>query len=151
MKLLLVVLLTAGATAHSISRRAVQRFGNAFDCYSKNNISTTNIHPWPVYKIFGCMCRTPNFNPHVDATARCCKNHERCYEEVKKLGGCKISEDNPYAIPYSYSCSGRNLICNDENNACEAAICNCDHKAASCILWAFSNTMFEEVGFNTFC
>ncbi|XP_057620739.1 phospholipase A2-like [Chionomys nivalis] len=121
------------------------------DCYSESNISSTNIHLWPVYKIFGYMCRTPNFRPHVDDIARCCKKHGRCYNEAKKVGGCKISGDNPYAISYSYSCSGRKFVCSDENNACEAATCNCNRKAAICIFREFSDTMFEEVGFNTFC
>nr|XP_048279398.1 phospholipase A2-like isoform X1 [Myodes glareolus]XP_048279408.1 phospholipase A2-like isoform X1 [Myodes glareolus]XP_048279416.1 phospholipase A2-like isoform X1 [Myodes glareolus] len=149
--LLLVTLLTAGATAHSISHQTAQRFGTAFDCYSKSNISTMNIHPWPVSKIFGFMCHTPNFSPHVDDIARCCERHDRCYEEAKKLGGCTISEDNRYDIPYYYSCSGRELICSVENNACEAAICNCDRQAAICIFWEVSDTIFKDNGFNTFC
>ncbi|XP_075813673.1 phospholipase A2-like isoform X2 [Microtus pennsylvanicus] len=163
MKLLLLVTLLTGATAHSISRRAVKRFGNAFECNSKSDLETLErepkrnflsrtIYPLSVYRAFGCLCPILlRINPHEDDIVRCCENHDRCYEEAKKLGDCKIYEDNRYDIPYYYFCSGRKLICRDENNACQDAICNCDRNAASCFLWAFSNTMFEEVGFNTFC
>ncbi|XP_041505264.1 phospholipase A2-like isoform X2 [Microtus oregoni] len=163
MKLLLLVVLLTGATAHSISRRAVKRFGNAFECNPKSDLETLErepernffsrtIHPLSVYRAFGCFCpEILRISPHEFNKFRCCENHKRCYEEAKKLGDCKIYEDNRYDIPYYYFCSGRKLICRDKNNACQDAICNCDRNAASCLLRAFSDTMFEKVGLNTFC
>ncbi|CAO2629400.1 Phospholipase A2, partial [Lemmus lemmus] len=110
----------------------MKKFGNAFDCNAKSDLLTIySSHPLSVYRMFGCYCPIiRRINGFEDGLIRCCKNHDRCYDEVKKLGSCEFPQDHRDSLPYTYFCYGRKLICSDENNACEAAICNCDRQAA---------------------
>ncbi|OBS80817.1 hypothetical protein A6R68_20999, partial [Neotoma lepida] len=118
-----------GATAHSISRRAVWQFGNAFAC----TIPWIGGRTFTEYNYIGCYCAFVYWNYRSADLDRCCQSHDHCYAQVKKLETCKFLIRNPYSSHYSYSCSGKEITCSDENDPCEALICNCDRQAAICI------------------
>ncbi|XP_028710619.1 phospholipase A2-like [Peromyscus leucopus] len=124
--LLLVALLTAGATAHSISRRSLWQLDNMIKC------TIPASHPLLEYNNYGCYCGFGGSGTPVDELDRCCQTHDNCYGQVKKMESCKFLIENPYTTSYSYSCSGNEVTCSDKNDPCEAFICNCDREAAIC-------------------
>ncbi|XP_059105729.1 phospholipase A2-like [Peromyscus eremicus] len=132
MKLLLLVTLLTGATARSISRRAVWQFRNAFDC------TFTWIDAFSDYNYYGCYCGLFSWNDLVEDVDRCCRTRDNCLAQVYSLENCGVLIKNPYTSPYAFSCSGNEITCSDKNNPCEAFICNCDRQAAIC----FSNTPY---------
>ncbi|EGW05312.1 Phospholipase A2 [Cricetulus griseus] len=85
-------------------------------------------HPLKDYNTYSCFCGS--YTP-VDELDRCCKAQDHCYDQAKKLEICTFPH-SPYTTPYSFSCSGNEVTCSDENDACEAFICNCDLQAAIC-------------------
>ncbi|XP_036027558.1 phospholipase A2-like [Onychomys torridus] len=132
--LLLVTLLTAGATAHSNSSRAVWRFSNAVQC------TLPLIDPFPEYSYYGCYCGLLRFFNPVEDLGRCCRSHDNCLAQVYNLGNCAFLIRNPYTSSYSYACSGSEITCSEENNPCEHLICNCDRQAVIC----FFNTPYNK-------
>nr|XP_048279048.1 phospholipase A2-like isoform X2 [Myodes glareolus] len=159
MKLLLLVTLLTGATAHSISRRALKRYGNAFICYydahllkvehkTERGFVSRIYDPLMGYGKLGCICQALIRRAAYEVdVVRCCLELETCYSEGKNLEHCKNSEYNPYY----YFCSGRYFFCSDENNACQAAICNCDRQAAICIFRKIPTSRSELFGYERFC
>ncbi|XP_059105384.1 phospholipase A2-like isoform X2 [Peromyscus eremicus] len=128
MKLLLLVALLTGATAHSISHWASRQFQNMIQCLPP----ITGIDPLFNYNNYGRFCGSGGSGPPVDELDRCCQTRDNCHTQVKKLESCKFLKNDPYTSSYSYSCSGNEVTCSDKNNPCEAFICNCDREAAIC-------------------
>ncbi|XP_003515246.2 phospholipase A2 [Cricetulus griseus] len=125
MKLLLLVsLLTAGATAHRIRRRSLWQLRNMIQC------TIPGSHPLKDYN-YGCYCGFGGSNAAVDELDMCCQTRDHCYDQANELESCTFL-DSPYTTTYSYLCSENEVTCSDENNACEAFICNCDQQAATC-------------------
>ncbi|XP_059105727.1 phospholipase A2-like [Peromyscus eremicus] len=124
--LLLVTLLTASTTAHSISRRSLLQFYDMIKC------TIPESHPLAQFNDYGCYCGYGGSGTPVDELDRCCQTHDNCYGQAMKMESCKFLIDNPYSSCYSYSCSGNEVTCSDKNDPCEAFICNCDREAAIC-------------------
>ncbi|XP_051032460.1 phospholipase A2-like [Phodopus roborovskii] len=139
--LLLVALLTAGATAQSINPPAVWQSGNAIEC----------ILPLPVpmkqYTFYGCYCGLFSWSAWMEDLDQCCRARDKCYAQVDYLGNCGLLIRNPYTSSYLYSCSGSEITCSDKNKPCEAFICNCDRQAAIC----FSKTPYNKQYKGIYC
>ncbi|XP_052610895.1 phospholipase A2-like [Peromyscus californicus insignis] len=123
-----------GTTAQGISSRAVWQFSNALQC------TLPLINPFPEYNYYGCYCGFLRFFNPVEDLDRCCQIHDNCLAQVNNLENCAVLIRNPYTSSYSYSCSGSEITCSEENNPCEAFICNCAHQAAIC----FFNTPYNK-------
>nr|XP_042124481.1 phospholipase A2-like [Peromyscus maniculatus bairdii] len=126
MKFLLLVTLLTGATAPSISPRAVWQFRNAFKC------TFTRTDAFTDYNDYGCYCGLFSWNNLVEDIDRCCRTRDNCLAQVYSLENCGSLIRNPYISPYAFSYSGNEITCSDKNNHCEAFICNCDRQAAIC-------------------
>ncbi|XP_037054406.1 phospholipase A2-like [Peromyscus leucopus] len=124
--LLLVILVTAGATAHSISPWAIWQFKNVIKC------TITGSDPLKVCNNYVLFCLLRGSNTSVEYFDSCCRTHDHGYAQVKKLESCKYLIDNTYTSSYSYSCSGNEVTCSDKDKLCESLICNSDHQAAMC-------------------
>ncbi|XP_040587558.1 phospholipase A2-like isoform X2 [Mesocricetus auratus] len=134
MKLLLLVTLLTGATAHSVSPRAVWQFGNVFVCIFPLS------GPFEQRINYGCYCSFFSPDLLLEDLDRCCRARDKCLAQVDYLGNCGMLIRNPYTTSYSYSCSGTAVTCSDKNNPCEAFICNCDRQAGIC----FSKTPYTD-------
>lgn len=44
----------------------------------------------------------------------CCRSHDACYEESRKVPGCTGLDDLPYFINYNFTCSNRQVTCSGE-------------------------------------
>ncbi|XP_037054549.1 phospholipase A2-like isoform X2 [Peromyscus leucopus] len=135
MKFLLLVALLTGATAHSISRRALTQFNNVIKCIIPGNGLLAEYHDYASYCGFGSSDTTE------DDLDPCCETLHNCYGQVMKMESCKSLIDNPYTSAYSFSCSKNKVTCSDKNNPCENFICNCDREAAICF---FQNPYYIE-------
>ncbi|XP_005079089.1 phospholipase A2-like isoform X2 [Mesocricetus auratus] len=141
MKLLLLVTLITGATAQSISPRAVWQFGNVFQC----NIPL--IQRFMEYNFYCWYCLFDGWNHPMEDIDRCCRARANCYAQGNNMKNCNFRLGDLYTTSYSYSCSGAVVTCNEENDACAAFICNCDRQAAIC----FSNTTYSKDFSGDYC
>uniref|UniRef100_A0A3B3QQT5 Phospholipase A2 n=1 Tax=Paramormyrops kingsleyae TaxID=1676925 RepID=A0A3B3QQT5_9TELE len=65
---------------------------------------------WPLldYGDYGCYCGKGGAGTAVDDLDRCCQTHDHCYHQAKNLEACWPVLENPYTLPYSYSCDKAN-------------------------------------------
>ncbi|EGW05314.1 Phospholipase A2, partial [Cricetulus griseus] len=122
-------ILTAGATAHSISPQPVWQFDNALKC------TIPFIQPFSDFNYYGCYCGYITWNNRLEILDRCCQTQEHCYDQVKNMKNCKFFKDKTYNSSYLFAYSGNEIICSDKNT-CEDFICNCDRQAAICFFKA---------------
>lgn len=62
-------------------------------------------------------------------SCRCCRTHDKCYEESRKIPGCTAVGDLPYIIDYEFTCSNQRVTCSGEDPLCRARVylssCGC--------------------------
>ncbi|XP_037054551.1 phospholipase A2-like [Peromyscus leucopus] len=90
--LLLITLLTAGATTSRVRRQAGWQYGSLFHCTVPLVFSFTQNH------YYGCLCGFLSRVTQVEK--RCCQTRDNCYAQVKKVESCKSLIDNPTKLLY---------------------------------------------------
>lgn len=56
------------------------------------------------------------------SSCRCCKVHDKCYEESRTLPGCTAVGDLPYIIDYEFTCSNEQVTCSGEAVLCSVCV-----------------------------
>ncbi|XP_060056925.1 basic phospholipase A2 homolog blK-PLA2-like [Erinaceus europaeus] len=78
------------------------------------------------YSNYGCNCGFRQYGAPVDATDRCCAEHNCCYRHLRKLG-C-----NPRKTSYSALYNPKSIKC-VKRNKCKTQVCECDKVFAKCL------------------
>ncbi|XP_007906920.1 phospholipase A2, minor isoenzyme-like [Callorhinchus milii] len=145
MNCLVLALLFAGALGENFGPNAVWQFRNMIRC------ALPTSRPLLDYSDYGCYCGFGGYGTPVDDLDRCCHVHDYCYEEVGDIDECWPIRDNPYTTIYSYSCSGKKIICSSDNDPCAEAICECDRQAALCFAKSPYNEDYKRLDTEKFC
>ncbi|XP_070535359.1 basic phospholipase A2 PA-15-like [Ptychodera flava] len=86
------------------------------------------------YIHYGCYCGLGGRGTPVDATDRCCKAHDECYNRAIRDSGCGRHEI--YYLVYKRSgctgCQSLSSYGSDSKKRCKYALCRCDGIAARC-------------------
>nr|P23028.2 RecName: Full=Acidic phospholipase A2 homolog textilotoxin D chain; Short=svPLA2 homolog; Flags: Precursor [Pseudonaja textilis]AAZ22644.1 textilotoxin D chain precursor [Pseudonaja textilis] len=104
----------------------IMLFGNMIQCTIPCEQS------WLGYLDYGCYCGSGSSGIPVDDVDKCCKTHDECYYKAGQIPGCSVQPNEVFNVDYSYECNEGQLTCNESNNECEMAVCNCDRAAAIC-------------------
>ena len=105
----------------------IRGFNDAIGCTGLNSLE---------YLFYGCFCGPGNSGTNhtpVDATDDCCEAHDACYGTG--IPGCNCMDSGIFAsnAAYDQTCTNQVPSCNAvQPNACAAACCACDVKAAKC-------------------
>ncbi|XP_059158327.1 acidic phospholipase A2-like [Physella acuta] len=78
------------------------------------------------YISYGCWCGPGGSGTPVDATDRCCMQHDACYDELIAV------HCNPYTTSYSFNCSSTACTCGSASVSCGDRACQCDVTLANC-------------------
>nr|Q9I900.1 RecName: Full=Acidic phospholipase A2 D; Short=svPLA2; AltName: Full=APLA; AltName: Full=Phosphatidylcholine 2-acylhydrolase; Flags: Precursor [Naja sputatrix]AAF82186.1 acidic phospholipase A2 [Naja sputatrix] len=113
-----------GASSNRPMPLNLYQFKNMIQCTVPNR-------SWWDFADYGCYCGRGGSGTPVDDLDRCCQVHDNCYGEAEKISRCW-----PYFKTYSYECSQGTLTCKGGNDACAAAVCDCDRLAAICFAGA---------------
>ncbi|KAJ8040683.1 Phospholipase A2 [Holothuria leucospilota] len=126
------------ASTSEITRRSVPHFLSLISCLQGGNESDANER----YNEYGCWCGLGGSGTPKDATDRCCKVHDECYEST--IGVCS-PDQLIYGVHYWYSAtncgeSGATITCSPISEysifevwkKCGVAACACDKAAAEC-------------------
>ncbi|CAB3992956.1 phospholipase A2 A2-actitoxin-Cgg2a-like [Paramuricea clavata] len=131
--LLILVILLAGKAEQSRREKrwiAIYEFSRMIKC-------TTHRSPLS-YNRYGCWCGRGGSGKIVDATDRCCYEHDMCYKSLVNSGTC--GGGAWWWTNYKRSgCNG----CSLSNSGCGAELCYCDQTAARCFSRASFNTAYE--------
>ncbi|XP_007438344.2 phospholipase A2 [Python bivittatus] len=128
----------AASTIPPVPRNLLQ-FHNMIKC------AIPSSNPVLDFADYGCYCGFGGSGTPVDDLDRCCQIHDHCYAQSKQHPACRFLVDNPYTKTYSYSCSGGNITCTDDEDECAAFICNCDRTAAICFARAPYNEEYRKL------
>ncbi|KAM9736392.1 phospholipase A2, membrane associated-like [Dama dama] len=87
---------------------------------------TTGKEPLTAYGFYGCHCGAGSRGTPKDATDRCCRAHDCCYENLRKRGCRTISQS------YNFIFQWGRIVCGDQDY-CRRQLCQCDKTAADCL------------------
>lgn len=85
------------------------------------------------YKGYGCYCGFLGAGVPVDGIDRCCKLHDKCYENSNCISYLE------YFVPYIWKCyNGKPLCALDHGEfggrqSCAARLCYCDMRLSRCL------------------
>ncbi|XP_030621855.1 phospholipase A2, minor isoenzyme-like [Chanos chanos] len=124
MHLSIVLVLSAACAIHGATLpKALWEFGGTIQCVQPG------VNPL-IYNEYGCWCGLGGGGTPKDAIDRCCRVHDLCYESAGDSAACAGAL--PHLKSYSFTCSNQRVICSSSNDACQAAVCECDRAAAHC-------------------
>ena len=106
-------------------KRSIFDFGRLIRCQTGRN---------PLdYNNYGNWCGFGGSGQPVDATDRCCRKHDQCYDRLLSAGTC-----SSFGLRVrSYKTNGCSR-CASSNSGCGAGLCYCDLEAAVCFKNALS-------------
>ncbi|XP_041084702.1 phospholipase A2-like [Polyodon spathula] len=114
---LLLLLLAVSVAQAALMPRALWQFGKVIKCA----VSTSN----PLkHNDYGCWCGFGGSGTPVDQVDHCCKAHDLCYRESRRIAVCRLHQQT------------------GSNTACQKFIC--DHVAAHCFSQAPYNEQFQD-------
>ncbi|XP_060115604.1 uncharacterized protein LOC132587346 [Heteronotia binoei] len=99
--------------------------GNLFDL-QKMIKQVTGKSTIPNYIAYGCYCGQGGRGEPLDATDRCCRDHDCCYRRVMRQR-CKPKRER-----YSYTHLSGNVKCGG-GTQCQQQICECDRDFVLCL------------------
>ncbi|XP_072048703.1 neutral phospholipase A2 3-like [Amphiura filiformis] len=143
----------AAELSPSRSKRSILEFGTLIECATGGS--------WTDYTAYGCYCGFGGSGKPVDATDRCCQQHDRCYSKTKHGGSCpkndKIfsmfgvevptiyAQTYEFTVDYCATPSKVKMSCKRPNQysyfrrmvmgrqlQCAYNLCECDRIAAQC-------------------
>ena len=86
-----------------------------------------------IYKGYGCYCGFLGSGRPVNGIDRCCKMHDKCYENSNCIS---YSE---YFVPYVWKCYRGKPLCASSHGefggpqSCAATLCECDLRLSRCL------------------
>nr|XP_039248632.1 basic phospholipase A2 PA-12C-like [Styela clava] len=123
---LFVVLCSVGVS------RSTWHLGELIQCAQGKEIKTFWSTLWTLanYNDYGCYCGRGGSGTPVDASDRCCYNHDNCYDDVGYQ--YDLSEFTIYFATYSYKCNRGSIQCRNKRGW-RRKLCECDKKLALCL------------------
>ncbi|XP_062398517.1 phospholipase A2-like [Sardina pilchardus] len=122
------------------------QFGQMIQC------AQPQVNPF-IYNEYGCWCGLGGSGQPKDVIDMCCQVHDRCYEASHRLPVCRPIIDAPHIKVYDFTCSDQQVSCPASNDACQAAVCECDRVAAHCFAThaASYNTDYKNLNSKEHC
>ncbi|XP_068744280.1 acidic phospholipase A2 Cc1-PLA2-like [Montipora capricornis] len=121
--------------AKSRHARNLVQFGNMIAC-------STNQSMWD-YSDYGCWCGYGGSGKPVDATDRCCYEHDLCYKSLDFCQGWWFTFFTNYRYTECRQCEPEfTYSADDEQKKCKTALCECDSQAAKCFGEAYFNKSY---------
>ena len=125
--LVLMQSLHVSASSGHLHRRSILQMHGQLDCL-KNNC-----HPLK-YVGYGCYCGVGGAGQPVDGIDRCCRKHDRCYDEVNNR--CNMA--HIYNYKYTWTCLNKRPLCHisrtyHHTDDCAQQLCKCDEDFAMCL------------------
>ncbi|XP_072016219.1 uncharacterized protein [Amphiura filiformis] len=122
-----VIGLSSADVGHGRDKRSVLRLGEMISCTTKQSI----MEVLSTYNGYGCWCGLGGKGTPKDALDGCCKDHDRCYDDVIGEGLC--SADQVYTVNYKKKCNAGKASCSSKPGTCAEAVCECDQAVAECM------------------
>lgn len=92
-----------------------------------------------LYNGYGRWCGLGGSGTPVDATDRCCRDHDFCYRNLVSSNTC--TKWGLRLTSYKTDANGC-TSCSSSNSGCGAGLCRCDQIAANCFKTASFNTKY---------
>lgn len=77
-------------------------------------------------------------------SCRCCRSHDKCYEESRKAPGCAGIGELPHIISYEFACSNQQVTCSGEDALCRVRACLNSCGCVITLLWQFIISLYGD-------